>query len=93
MTEFERRANMVAYKKGDKLLAERLRKAEVENDEYEEVMNDLTWCVYYNDLGSDFGTLTVEEGYFILIETMGYDIANEFLSEHDYEDTDTEEAA
>ena len=56
-------------------------------------MNDLTWCVYYNDLGSDFGTLTVEEGYFILIETMGYDIANEFLSEHDYEDTDTEEAA
>ena len=93
MTEFERRANVTAYKKGDKLLTERLKKSGVADDEYEEVMNDLTWCVYYNDLGSDFGALTVEEGYFILIETMGYDRANEFLVEYDYEDTNTEGAA
>ena len=83
MTEFELKTNKAVYYLGEKLLNERL--ADVTKDEIDEAIEELTWCGYYNDLGgSRFGTLSVEEAYFLTVEHIGYNEANELLRDYGF---------
>ncbi len=83
MTAFDRKVNKSVYYLGEKLLNERI--AEVTDEELDEVVEELTWCGYYNDLGgSRFGTLSVEEAYFLTVEHIGFDEANELLSDYGF---------
>lgn len=83
---FEERVNRAIYKKGDDMVQTRL--ADIEDDnEYEEAIKDLTWSAIYNDGGSDYGTLSIFEIYFLMVEadtTNTFYEANGVLAEYFY---------
>ena len=92
VAEFNRRADKAVYYKGEQLLEKRL--AHVPDEDYEEVIKDLTWCAYYNDRGSsEFGELTVEEAYYLAVENLGYDEGDELLRDYHYYEDDEEAVA
>ena len=50
-----------------------------ELEEIDEKMDEMSWSAYYND---NCGIESIELGYFLLVETMGDDIANEYYKEY-----------
>ena len=83
VAEFNTKANKEVYKKGNELLQARIdRDYEVNTEgDYEELLEHLAWSAWYNDCYAKGGDLTTEEGYWLIVEYMSIDRANEFLAE------------
>ena len=81
--EFNEKADKAVYNEGCKRFEARL--ADIDRADRDEVAERCAKSAYEDDgYTSEFGRLTVEEMYFLLIEGYDYEVANEYLAEIEY---------
>ena len=88
IAEFNAKADRAVYEKGSERFEARLPKDIGLDEAYELTQRCAKSALEDDGYTSEFGQLTVEEMYFLLIEGYDYEVANDYLREIEYYETE-----